>query len=169
MLLLSVFLKEPLTRDCQPCLLMPCAPNFLILCRMIYTFCRARHPDWLQTWSCSFSFSPCRVVIRVGPVDLPLYSDLRPTMPPLPSHLVIVSAFNTLHFGIIKEACPSCAPQLLLFFFSDVYVCVWFITLPLSERMVGGAVAWLCLPCREGISPHSFVVVCLPTGGAPWR
>ena len=114
-------------------------------------------------------------------------------MPPLISELVIVSAFNTLHFGIIKEACPSCAPQLLSSVFLSlvcicvcVCVCVCVCTCvcvclclsvisSLSEGMVGGAVVWLypqkgrCLPLVEGASPHPnlFVVVSLPARETP--
>lgn len=85
------------------------------------------------------------------------------------SRLVIVSAFNTLHFGIIKEA-PSPAPQLLSGFLSlCVCVCVFISVTPaLSEKKVGGALAWLC-PQREGAAftgkgvPSPHLLGCLPS------
>lgn len=92
----------------------------------------------------------------MGPVDLPLCWDA--DFPCLPfSFLVIASAFNTLHFGIIKEAALpvflSFSPQ-----FSLAFVCVFLITPPVSgswwgepwpnyiPRRVGACICWRGCP-----------------------
>ena len=113
-----------------------------------------------------------------------LTSDL--PMLPLISNLVIVSAFNTLHFGIIKEACPSCAPQLLSsIFLSLVCVCVHvctcvcmyvFVCLSYLLRGDNGTSCGLVIPPERkmpafsgGASSHPnlFVIVSLPASETP--
>lgn len=120
----------------------------------ICIFCRARHLTGFRAGPVASSFLLPGWRPGWGPLIYlcALISDL--PMLPLISNLVIVSAFNTLHFGIIKEACPSCAPQLLSSIFLSLVcvrvcacVCMYvFVCLSYLLRGDNGASCGLVIP-----------------------